>query len=119
MRKFLLLLFASVCFTVHAVDLKHCHIVVSNQDAALVKKIAAVLSEDIERVAGVRPEVNVNLNLNDNLNLNPNANLNDKAQYPTIILASANHAYLSCRYCHTVPSLADGCRTSSRWSPCW
>ncbi|MBO7580654.1 MAG: glycosyl hydrolase 115 family protein [Bacteroidaceae bacterium] len=80
MRKFLLLLFACVCFTAHAVDLKHCRIVVSDQDAALAKKIANVLGDDIERVTGVRPEVN--FNLNDDLNLN------EKAQYSTIILAT-------------------------------
>jgi hypothetical protein len=78
MRKILLLLFACVCFTAHAVDLKNCRIVVSDQDAALVKKIANMLSDDIERVTGVRPEVNFNHNLNPN----------DKAQYSTIILAT-------------------------------
>ena len=82
MRKLLMLLFACVCLAAHAVDLKNCHIVVSDQDAALVKKIANVLGDDIERVTGVRPEVNFNHNLNDNLNLN------DKAQYSTIILAT-------------------------------
>ena len=60
MKKLLLLLFACVCFSAHAVDLKQCRIVVSDQDAALVKKMANVLSEDIERVTGVRPNVNLN-----------------------------------------------------------
>ena len=83
MRKLLLLLFACVCFSAHAVDLKQCRIVVSDQDAALVKKMANVLSEDIERVTGVRP----NVNLNDNLNLNSN----DKAQGPTVILATLEY----------------------------
>jgi len=64
MRKLLLSLFVCVCCSVNAVDLKHCHIVVSNHDAQLVKKMAVVLSEDVERVTGVKPEVNFNDNLN-------------------------------------------------------
>lgn len=83
MRKLLLSLFVCVCCSVNAVDLKHCHIVVSNYDAQLVKKMAVVLSEDVERVTGVRPEVGVNLNLNDNDNL--------EGQCATIILATVEH----------------------------
>lgn len=46
------------CFlSAGAVDLKQCHIVVAEEDAALVKKMGVVLSEDIERVTGARPVV--------------------------------------------------------------
>ena len=59
------------CFlSADAVDLKQCRIVVPEGEPALVKKIGVVLSEDIERVTGVKNDVNdnFNLNLNDNLN---------------------------------------------------
>lgn len=42
-----------------AVDLKQCRVVVAEGDAALVKKMAKVLSEDVERVTGVLPVVDV------------------------------------------------------------
>ena len=64
---FLLSIFC--CFlSADAVDLKQCRIVVPEGEPALVKKIGVVLSEDIERVTGVKNDVNDNLNLNDNLN---------------------------------------------------
>ena len=57
------------CFlSADAVDLKQCRIVVPEGEPALVKKIGVVLSEDIERVTGVKNDVNDNFNLNDNLN---------------------------------------------------
>lgn len=46
------------CFlSAGAVDLKQCRIVVAEEDAALVEKMGVVLSEDIERVTGVKPVV--------------------------------------------------------------
>lgn len=42
-----------------AVDLKQCRVVVTEGDAALVQKVAEVFSEDVERVTGVRPMVDV------------------------------------------------------------
>lgn len=58
MRKLILLLIwcLSMC-SWGAVDLTQCRIMVANNDAALVKKMAVVLSEDIERVVSVRPSV--------------------------------------------------------------
>ncbi len=41
----------------HAVDLRHCSIVASQSDAPLARKMCNVLSQDIERVTGVRPPV--------------------------------------------------------------
>lgn len=41
----------------HAVDLTKATIVYDKNDAALVKQMANVLSEDIERVSGIRPKV--------------------------------------------------------------
>ena len=41
----------------NAVDLTKCRIVYSTADAPLVKKMANVLSEDIERVSAIRPNV--------------------------------------------------------------
>ena len=55
---FLLIMFC--CFmSAVAVDLKQCRVVVAEGDAALVKKMAKVLSEDVERVTGVLPVVDV------------------------------------------------------------
>jgi len=53
----LLLLVFCLLQNAFAVDLAQCSIVYSNKDAQLVGKMAVVLSEDIERVCGVRPEV--------------------------------------------------------------
>ncbi|MBQ6965308.1 MAG: glycosyl hydrolase 115 family protein [Bacteroidaceae bacterium] len=39
-----------------AVDLKRCQVVVAKDDVPLVQKMAHVLSEDVERVTGVRPQ---------------------------------------------------------------
>ena len=60
-----LLLLMACCGTLlsaSAVDLKHCRIVVNPSDAPLVKKVAKVLSEDIERVTGVTPQVATEVN---------------------------------------------------------
>lgn len=58
MRRFLffsLCLFWGCASWVKAVDLKDCRVMVAADDAPLVRKMAFVLSEDIERVTGVRP----------------------------------------------------------------
>ena len=60
MKRFLffsLCLFWCCASLVEAVDLKHCRVMVAADDAPLVKKMALVLSEDIERVTGVRPNI--------------------------------------------------------------
>lgn len=75
------------CFlSADAVDLKQCRIVVPEGEPALVKKIGVVLSEDIERVTGVKNDVNDNFNLNDNLNRSV---LDSKRS--TIIIATVDH----------------------------
>ncbi len=81
MRRLLLLLFTGVCLCAHAADLKRCRMVVSDHDAALVKKIAHVLSEDIERVTSVRPAV---------LQTTPSDNT------PLVILATLDEAKKIC-----------------------
>ncbi len=55
--RLLFLLFALCVTPAWAVDLKQCRIIVSDADAPLAQKMATVLSEDIERVTGVRPAV--------------------------------------------------------------
>ncbi|MBQ9362423.1 MAG: glycosyl hydrolase 115 family protein [Bacteroidaceae bacterium] len=57
-RFFVFSLWICLC-AVHAlaVDLMHCQIVVSEGQSALAGKMARVLSEDVERVTGVRPVV--------------------------------------------------------------
>mgnify|MGYP003419355313 FL=1 len=56
-RNLLLLLSFQIVLAALAVDLKRCRIVVSDSEVALVKKMAVVLSDDIERVADVRPSI--------------------------------------------------------------
>lgn len=56
-RFFLMLMGCTMCVTALAVDLKECVIVFDKTDAPLVGKMATTLSEDIERVTGVRPKV--------------------------------------------------------------
>ena len=58
-----------------AVDLKRCHIVTSETDVPLVQKMANVMSEDIQRVTGVRPGI-----------------VHKTGQGPTVILATVEHA---------------------------
>ena len=58
-----------------AVDLKRCHIVTSETDVPLVQKMAKVMSEDIQRVTGVRPGI-----------------VHKTGQGPTVILATVEHA---------------------------
>lgn len=57
LRFLLFLSFSTALLTARAIDLKNCRIVVDSADAPLVKKVASVLSADIERVVGVAPEV--------------------------------------------------------------
>ena len=65
---FLLIIFC--CFvSAVAVDLKQCRVVLVEDDAALVKKVANVFAEDVERVTGVRPTVSTCLNPDPHLAL--------------------------------------------------
>ena len=51
------------CFmSAGAVDLKQCRVVQVENEVALVKKVANVFAEDVERVTGVRPTVSTCLN---------------------------------------------------------
>ena len=63
-----------------AVDLKHCRIIVGAQDAALVKKMATLLSEDIERVTGEKPSIGMQAT----------------GEGPEVVLATAEHAAEMC-----------------------
>lgn len=56
-RVFALIALCCILLSAGAVDLKHCSIVTGEADVPLVKKMAAVLSEDIERVVGIRPAI--------------------------------------------------------------
>lgn len=58
-----------------AVNLKQCKIVVTTDDAPLVQKMAGVLSEDIERVTGIKPSISTHT-----------------TKDPSIILATVEHA---------------------------
>ena len=69
------LLAALSSHTATAVDLTKATIIYQNNDAPLVKHMAAVLADDIERVSGVRPAVAA-----------------DRAQGTTVILATTNHS---------------------------
>ena len=64
---------------VGAVNLKKCQIIVADDDAPLAKKMASVLSQDIERVTGTQPSVKI---------LSPNSMINGES----IILATVDHA---------------------------
>ena len=50
------------CINVMALDLTKTTIVYKTEDAPLVKQMAQVLADDIERVAGIRPQVSTRLN---------------------------------------------------------
>ena len=63
-----------------AVDLKHGRIIVGAQDAALVKKMATLLSEDIERVTGEKPSIGMQAT----------------GEGPEVVLATAEHAAEMC-----------------------
>lgn len=64
------ILIASVfCVSSYAVDLTKATIVYNPKDAALVKQMATVLSEDIERVSGVRPAVGTQKGAGQNIYL--------------------------------------------------
>ena len=60
---------------VMAIDLKQCSIVTSETDVPLVQKMATVMSEDIQRVTGVRPGI-----------------VHKADQGVTVILATVEHA---------------------------
>ena len=47
----------AMCLPAWAVDLTQCQIVVSKKDVPLAQKMAQVLSDDIERVTGVKPAI--------------------------------------------------------------
>ena len=80
MRSVIGLMFLSVCLSAAAVDLKRCRIVVAEQDAALVHKMARVLSEDIERVTGMKPVVAARA----------------KGRKPAVLLATVEHVAEVC-----------------------
>lgn len=54
---YIFLFFLFHTLTVHALDLTRATIVYDKKDAALVKHLAAVLADDVERITGVRPAV--------------------------------------------------------------
>ena len=74
-KKYWLLLLALCTMQAGAVDLKKCRVVVSENDVPLAQKMATVLSQDIERVTGVLPQV---------------AHRNGKGA--TVIMATSEHA---------------------------
>jgi len=59
MKRIILLTIAALllCTTAQAVDLTRATIVYHGADAPLVKQMAQVLADDIERVSGVRPPI--------------------------------------------------------------
>ena len=62
MKKAMLIVVAGVCLLggsvkALAVNLRQCRIVTAKDDAPLVRKMAAVMSADIERVTGVAPDI--------------------------------------------------------------
>ena len=75
-RNFLLTAFLVCLQVVQAADLTKSTIVYKESDAPLVKHVAHVLADDIERVSGVRPAV---------------ATVNSRTSGGRIILATANH----------------------------
>ena len=78
MKKIGFFLFGMVCciLSAGAVDLKQCRVVVAESDVALVKKIANVFSDDVERVTGARPAVTAD------------RKLRDKASVPLVVIAT-------------------------------
>ena len=57
LRSFLLLLSLAIAPCVQAIDLTQATIVYNPKDAPLVKQMALMLADDIERVSGVKPAV--------------------------------------------------------------
>ena len=72
---FLLCLYMAMCLPAWAVDLTQCQIVVSKKDVPLAQKMAQVLSDDIERVSGVKPAIS-----------------NSAAKGATVVLATVDQA---------------------------
>lgn len=70
-----------------AVDLKQCRIVVAEQDAALVRKMGVVLSEDIERVTGVKPGVET---MGKTSSANAHGTITPDAKAPVVVLATVD-----------------------------
>lgn len=62
MKKHILtLLLLTLALAARAVDLARCHIVISENDVLQVKKIATLLSDDIERVTHRRPSIDASM----------------------------------------------------------
>ena len=74
-KQILIIIGLTVTMVVTAVNLKQCRIVTSEKDAPLVQKMARVMSEDIERVTGVLPNI-----------------VHQTSKGATIVLATADHA---------------------------
>ena len=65
MKKHILtLLLLTLALAARAVDLARCHIVISENDVLQVKKIATLLSDDIERVTHCRPSIDASMDAN-------------------------------------------------------
>ena len=87
MRTLVFVVLWMCCAAVQAVDLKHCRIVVSSQDVPLVKKMATVLSEDIERVTGLKPTVEIMVKGEHGMT---------DGREPVVVLATVNEANSMC-----------------------
>ena len=74
-RHILIIIGLTITLAITAVDLKQCRIVTSEKDAALVQKMARVMSEDIQRVTGVQPDI-----------------VHQTTKGATVVLATADHA---------------------------
>ena len=74
-RHILIIIGLTITLAITAVDLKQCRIVTSEKDAPLVQKMARVMSEDIQRVTGVQPNI-----------------VHQTAKGATVVLATADHA---------------------------
>ena len=65
MKKHILtLVLLTLALAARAVDLTRCHIVISENDVLQVKKIATLLSDDIERVTHCRPSIDASMDAN-------------------------------------------------------
>ena len=74
-RHILIIIGLTITLAITAVDLKQCRIVTSEKDAPLVQKMARVMSEDIQRVTGVQPDI-----------------VHQTTKGATVVLATADHA---------------------------
>lgn len=92
MRKFIIcMLTGLMCVSAQAIDLGRCDIVVSKGDAALARKMARTLAEDIERVTDVRPEVSELYG--EKARLNEDKCRNDT---PRVVLATVDQIGILC-----------------------